>query len=404
MMVRLSKKFFVLSMVCRVAPAKDGLKLKSVFHLFLTNARMFLRVRQEIFWVLILPVFLLVLLGIVLKDVAGIGSMKPEDIHFPIGVVDNDHSSASSKFIEMLKKSSEFTVTELTEQEAMEQARSAEQRLVVIFPAGFGDALRSSKARVKVITDARALALTEMALNILREKSEQGITEGGYPNPPISFERVKVATVEEFVDYIDFLVPGILAMAILPSCIFSLAPTIVRLREQGILRRLWVTPLSKFSFVASHVLFRLALALIQTTLIIGIGFILFKPNLSLPIIPVLVLVVFGNLIGTAISFAIAGSAKTPEVASTIANVVALPMLMLCGIFLPLEIMPRKVIPFIWLLPLTHLSEGLRHVMNMQMTLSDLWPSELVLLAYLLGLFAYSLITFKWDRSVTLSGR
>ena len=378
--------------------------MKSVLHLFLANARMFLRVRQEIFWVLILPVFLLVLLGFVLKDVAGIGSMRPEDIDFPIGIVDHDRSPASNSFIEALKSATEFTVSELSEQEALEQARNAKQRLVLIFPAGFEDALSASDADIEIIADARALALTEMAVNILRERHETLLSAGGFPKPPITYKRTEIKTVEEFFGFIDFLVPGIIAMAVMPSCIFSLAPTIVRLREQGILRRFQTTPLTRFSFVASHVLFRLALALVQTGLILAVGFSLFQPNLTLPVFPVLLLVILGNLIGSAISFAIAGSAKTPEVASTIANVVALPMLMLCGVFLPLEIMPQKVLPFIWLLPLTHLSEGLRDVMNVQGKLMDLWPSGLVLSIYLVALLLFGLLTFKWEKSVVLGGR
>ncbi|RJP17154.1 MAG: ABC transporter permease [Candidatus Abyssobacteria bacterium SURF_5] len=378
--------------------------MKSVFQLYLANARMFLRVRQEIFWVIVLPVFLLILLGFVLKDVAGIGSMRPEDIHFPIGITDNDHSAASRKFIEKLASSSEFDVTELAEEDAREQARTARQRLVIIFPAGFEKDLLTSSAHVEVVADARALALTEMAFNILRERNEEVLSGGEYKRPPLSYRRTEIKTVEEFFGFIDFLVPGIIAMAVLPSCIFSLAPTIVRLREQGILRRLWITPLSKISFVASHVFFRLTLALIQTALICLIGFTLFEPNLGFPVGSLLLFVVLGNLIGSAISFAIAGMAKTPEVASTIANVIALPMLMVCGVFLPLEIMPRKVLPFIWLLPLTHLSEGLRHVMNMQAKLIDLWPTWLVLLGYLLCLFVLSLLTFKWDRMSGAGGR
>lgn len=378
--------------------------MKSIFHLFLANARMFLRVRQEIFWVLVLPIFLLVLLGIVLKDVAGIGSMRPEDIHFPVGVVDRDHSPLTRSFIQNLRSSPEFAITELSEQDALEQAKNASLRLVIIFPAGFGKALKESNAQIEVVTDARALALTEMAFNILRQKDEELLSTGPYKRPPLTYKRTEIKTVEEFFDYIDFLIPGIIAMAVMPSCIFSLAPTIVRLREQGILRRLWVTPVSTFTFVASHVLFRLSLALLQTGLILLVSFSLFKPNLAVPPLSLLVLVVFGNLLGSAISFAIAGMAKTPEVASTIANVVVLPMLMLCGVFLPLEIMPKKVIPLIHILPLTHLSEGLRHVMNMQVSLIGLWPSGVVLLLYLVGLFVFSVVTFKWDKSVTMSGR
>jgi ABC-2 type transport system permease protein len=187
-------------------------------------------------------------------------------------------------------------------------------------------------------------------------------------------------------------------MAVMPSCIFSLAPAIVRLREQGVMRRLWVTPLSKLSFVTSHVLFRLLIALAQTVMLMIVAFALFKTHLILPIIPIIVFIVLGNLNGTAIAFAIAGFSKTPEVASTVANVVTIPMLLLCGVFLPLEIMPPKFLHLIWLLPLTHISEGLRGLMSSQKALGDLWRSQLVLAGYLAALYIISLVTFKWDRS------
>ncbi|UCD57086.1 MAG: ABC transporter permease [Candidatus Hydrogenedentota bacterium] len=378
--------------------------MRGIGHLLVANARMFFRVRQEIFWVFFLPVFLLVLLGLVLKDVAGIGSLRPEDVNFRIGVVDNDRTPTSRKFVEKLHTAPEFNVSELNEDLAMAQARSAEQRVVAIFPAGFENALTRSEARVEVVTDSRALPLTEMALNILRQNIEQVLTAEAETGPPVRFVRTKIRSVEEFFDFIDFLVPGIIAMAVMPSCIFSLAPTIVRLREQGVMRRLWVTPLSRVSFVASHVFFRLSIAAAQTILIIAVALMLFKTNLILPIASILVFVVLGNLNGAAISFAIAGFAKTPEVASTIANVVSIPMLLLCGVFLPLEIMPPKILPFIWVLPLTHLSESLRGLMNVQKGFYELWGSQLVLAAYLVGLLSISLMTFKWDKSTAGGGR
>jgi ABC-2 type transport system permease protein len=124
----------------------------------------------------------------------------------------------------------------------------------------------------------------------------------------------------------------------------------------------------------------------------------FNTNLIVPMAPILVFVVLGNLNGTAISFMIAGFAKTPEVASTIANVVTIPMLLFCGVFLPLEIMPPKILPLIWLLPLTHLSEGLRQLMNMENGFWQLWKTHLVLATYLITLFMISFLTFKWDKS------
>jgi ABC-2 type transport system permease protein len=237
-----------------------------------------------------------------------------------------------------------------------------------------------------------------MAITILRQYIEDALISGPGIEPPVRFARTSVKSVEGFLNFVDFLVPGIMAMALMPSCIFSLAPTIVRLREQGVMRRLWVTPLSKFSFVASHVCFRLCIATAQIFLIIIVALSAFNTNLIVPIGPILFFILLGNLNGTAISFAIAGFAKTPEVAATIANVVTIPMLLFCGVFLPLEIMPPKILPLIWLLPLTHLSEGLRQLMNMQCGFWGLWKSQLVLVAYLLAIFMISLMTFKWDKS------
>jgi ABC-2 type transport system permease protein len=359
---------------------------------------MFFRVRQEIFWVFFLPVFLLLLLGPVLKDMAGIGSLRPEDVNFPVGVVDHDQTGTSREFVEALKNAPEFTVTELTEEEARQQARSTHQRIVVIFPRGFEQALRTSGAKMEVLTDSRALPLTEMAFNLLRETVEGCVTRETRSVLPVAFIRTRIVTVDQFFDFIDFLIPGVIAMAVMPSCIFSLAPTIVRLREQGIMRRLWVTPLSRSAFVLSHVLFRLFIAASQTILILVIARTFFRTSLALPIAAVALLVLLGNLTAAAMAFTIAGFAKTPEVASTIANVVSIPMLMLCGIFLPLEIMPPKIHPLIWALPLTHLAEGLRRAMNVNGRPLEIWPSLLVLTAYLAVFFAAGLLAFKWERS------
>ncbi|GAB4334658.1 MAG: hypothetical protein Kow0099_06820 [Candidatus Abyssubacteria bacterium] len=222
-----------------------------------------------------------------------------------------------------------------------------------------------------LLTDSRALPLTERAFNLLRETVEECLPRAIGASHTVAFTRTRVASVDQFFDFIDFLIPGIIAMAVMPSCIFSLAPTIVGLREQGIMRRLWVTPLSRSDFVLSHVLFRLFIAASQTALIMLVAFSLFTTNLTLPVAAVSLFVLLGSLTATAIAFTIAGLAKTPEVASTIANVVSIPMLMLSGIFLPLKIMPPKIHPLIWALPLTHLSEGLRRVMNATGNLNDM---------------------------------
>ena len=67
-----------------------------------------------------------------------------------------------------------------------------------------------------------------------------------------------------------FFVPSILAMALMQLGVFSAIP-LVEQREKLILKRLGATPLPRWTLVASNIVVRLLIALVQTVLIVSIG-------------------------------------------------------------------------------------------------------------------------------------
>ncbi len=88
--------------------------------------------------------------------------------------------------------------------------------------------------------------------------------------------RLSSARVEaQSLDYVDLLVPGLLAMAIAQSAAFGVAFSLVAWRQKGMLRRLRLTPLPLAEFAAGRVVFHLMIAVIQAVILLTVGRLLF---------------------------------------------------------------------------------------------------------------------------------
>jgi ABC-type multidrug transport system permease subunit len=77
----------------------------------------------------------------------------------------------------------------------------------------------------------------------------------------------KQQIVGDAVGYADWLLPGILGMNMMFSCLFGVGYVVVRYRKNGFLKRLRATPLTSFEFIAAQVASRMVLILLITTFI-----------------------------------------------------------------------------------------------------------------------------------------
>ena len=92
-------------------------------------------------------------------------------------------------------------------------------------------------------------------------------------------ERV-VTLTEEAVEardlgYIDFLMPGVIGMAIMQLGLFSVAFSFVTMKREGVLRRLLATPLDPTSLLVAQVITRLIVVVIQTVILAAVAVFLF---------------------------------------------------------------------------------------------------------------------------------
>ena len=209
-----------------------------------------------------------------------------------------------------------------------------------------------------------------------------GLIWGNTPNP-------------QFGGYgmIDVLVPAYLALIIVTAGLMNLPVALAARREQGVLRRFRATPLHPSVVLGSQISVNLFLAGIGAILTIVVARLLF--NLKLPEEPVAVALAFalGCLSFFALSFIIAGLARTADAARSIGMALFFPMMMLSGAALPRALMPETVQRISEFLPMTQV------VILMQ----SLWFGGgwiVVSVVMLIGLMifgaAVSTRTFRWE--------
>ena len=164
------------------------------------------------------------------------------------------------------------------------------------------------------------------------------------------------------VRYIDWLLPGILGMNMMFSCLFGVGYVIVRYRKSGYLKRLHATPTSALEFMSAQVVSRLLLVMTVTVLVYAaaqwiIGFRMIGSHLLLLLITVL-----GAASLVALGLLTAARVSSEELANGLLNLLTWPMMIVSGVWFSIEGSPA---PIQWLaqaFPLTHLLEAARAVM------------------------------------------
>jgi ABC-2 type transport system permease protein len=196
--------------------------------------------------------------------------------------------------------------------------------------------------------------------------------------------------------YIDFLVPGLLAMALSQSAVFGVAGTLVSWRERGIFRRLRVTPLPLGEFGLARLLTHLAVALGQAAVLLLVGRVFFGVQLGVDVVALVPLVIAGALCFISIGFLVGSFARTQEAASIAANVITLPMVFLAGVFFSLDTAPGWLRETARFLPLTYLADGLRDVAIRGHSIGQTLPDLAVLCGVALVMSVVSLRVFRWE--------
>lgn len=342
------------------------------------NLKMTVRNRQALFWNLAFPALFILIFGAVFG--------RGQGVDFSVGVV-GPGGSLQSGFIEAMKSSDAFTVhTGGTRDEEVGALEDGDRDVVV----DFGDQGGAGVPAVQLYYDETEGPTADVAIGVV----QQLLNEVAQGEPAVSVTVQGVAATD--ISFIDFFVPGILAMALMNAGVIGLSTVFVSYRERGILRRIKVTPFPLTSFVFARIVTQLIVAVAQAVILVGMAWLIFDLQLRGNVFVILFVIVLGALAFLAIGFAISGFARNVESAASYANLITFPMLFLSGVFFDMDAAPAWLQPITRILPLRFLVDALREPMTRGNGLAEIWIDLVVLaLTFLIGM-TIAVRFFRWD--------
>lgn len=257
--------------------------------------------------------------------------------------------------------------------------------------------------------------LKQGKLNIIIEESEGQIKYHFDPlNPDAQFAYMKLSTIldgnpvvkkQDNQDiealtvsgsrYVDFLIPGLIALGIMMSCMWGLSYGMIEKRSQKLLRRMVATPMKKSYFLLTLMLVRTMLNFLESCALFLAAWLFFDIKIQGNVLALLLIFLAGNIAFAGIAiFTSSHTAKT-EIGNGLINAVVTPMMILSGIFFSYHNFPDKLIWIIQKLPLTILADSIRSIFIEGAGFAETILPFFILIATGSVFFAVGLKVFKW---------
>ena len=329
----------------------------------------FWREPEAVFWVFIFPILLAAGLGIAFRQRA------PEVVK--IGVLTSETNANALR--DAIASDSRLEVVPLEDSAGMHALRTGRIALFVVPGAERTVEYRYDDTR----PDARnARLLVDDAIQ----------RAAGRQDPAAVRER---HVREPGARYIDFVIPGLLAMNLMGSGIWGVGFTIVEARRKKLLKRLVATPMARSQYLASFILARLAMLVLEVGGLLGFGIWVFGVPARGSVGTLVLVTLTAALAFSAIGLLVASRVRTMEGASGLMNLVMLPMWIFSGVFFSASNFPDAAQPLIQALPLTAAADALRATLIEGAPLGTLGGELGILGAWLVVAFSAALALFRW---------
>jgi ABC-2 type transport system permease protein len=363
--------------------------MKAITALYLAQVREFLRDRTAVLFVLLLPVAFGVFFGLVFSEG---GSFT---LHLGIGNEDlGPIGGQIVKSLEAPETEGGYDLSTGAREDLMAVLKRGDLHALLILPESLSQSVMSSQsAIIDVFYDTSNPTSSDLAVGVVRTMlNEINLTLSGSP-PMLEMEPQAVQTNP--LRSIDFFMPGMLGVALLWLGVFGTAQPVVAQREAQIMRRIGLTPVSRITILTAEVSWRVTIGLLQATTFLIVGYFGFGVGV-ISWLPFVGAILLGTLVFVSLGYVLAGVGRSTESTMAIAQLVNFPMMMLSGSIFTAEMLPNLFKPITRVLPLTYLSDLLRHTMVGAQPAHSLALNFAVLGAWLIGLFLLAIKLWRWE--------
>jgi ABC-2 type transport system permease protein len=367
----------------------------------IVSLKTFSREKSAMFFTIAFPIILILVFGTIF--------LNQDNVSFDIHVQDLDQTDSSAQLVKILELNGKVKITTIDPAiDATQYAKDRKLTLVLVIPSGYEKALarrlglvggipnaafRDPNASVTVtyIYDASSSA-TATKIQLIR--SGFAVVNQGMSGQPPFIRAAETPMLTKKYRFIEFFVPGIIAMSVMTSSLSGAVNMNAELRQKGVIRKLSTTPITRTDWILSNILYQFILAVISTMAILVVSYAVFSVRLQINgwlfVLLVLEVFAFGG-----IGMILTRVANEAESATAAANFIMFPMMFLSGSFFPLEMMPGFLQTIARILPLYYVNEGLRAAMVIVDNTAALRYSAMIGV-FATVVFVLGIKTTKWE--------
>ncbi|MBN2100781.1 ABC transporter permease [Candidatus Dojkabacteria bacterium] len=357
--------------------------LKMLFHLTIADIKMTIRDTSFIFWSLFFPFMIIGIFGVM--DFANMGNNN-------VGLVYNKNTEIYAKQLkQVFEEEDDYKFHEGNIDDEITELKNDDRVIVLEFT-------ESEDGQVVVNTymseenKQTASIIMLVAEKILADISLQ------MKHIELPFEVKQNIVNTENLRYIDYMVPGVIALSLMQGGLFSVIGAIVVAREKGILKRLFATPLPKHVYLIANIGTRMLMSLLQIAILIIVSKLVFGIKIVGSIPLVAIMSCLGSLVFLSLGFLFSGFAKTSEAARAMIMPVQMLFMFTGGVYFDRSVLPKWLFDITMYSPLTYLSDALKDIMvkGYDLDNQNIQTAFIALSIWLVALVSLSIKTFRWN--------
>jgi ABC-2 type transport system permease protein len=362
--------------------------VKAWLALVRATVRSSFRNRPALIFTLLIPIFLMVLLG----NVLGGGNASVN-----IGVVDNAGNTLSKAYISTLKHDKNLVVEQGSASHEMNRLQHDDLVAIVVIGSEFGTSCASGQtcagSGVNLQLDSNDPSDSQIAAQVINAIT-QGFALAAHigGTPGIAVTTTEVGT--QNITTIDYFLPSMMAYVAVLAGLTYVAITIVDQRERKVLRRYRATPVHPLQVLGAAMTGGAITVALEVMALTLVGVFLFGARGHGDWLLAGVALIVGIAAFVSMGFLLTSFVSTSDAARGISTLIGFPMLFLSGIFFPVDALPQWIQTIVHVLPVYYVSDALHQILNSGTGLPIL--DVVVPLAWAAGCFALATWRFRWE--------
>ena len=360
------------------------MNLRRLWAVVLKELRQIRRDRISLAMIVAIPVIDLLLFGYAIN-------FNPRNLD--AAVVDQANTATSRAAIMDMNATGVIETVAVADspQQLVEMLRRSEISVAIVVPPDYDRRLADGRPALQVMVDGTdtvvQAAANQLAQLPLEAPNGTRAARAGPQIEVVSFynpERRSAVTI----------VPGLIGIILTMTMVMFTSMALVRERERGNMELLIATPLSSSELMVAKVLPYAVIGLIQTTLILVLGFWFFDVPLRGSLLHVYIAAMLLIVANLAMGLLISTRAQSQFQAMQMTIFVFLPSILISGFMFPFAGMPDVVQWGAEALPMTHFLRLIRGVMLRGASIWELWPSVLALCAFTAVMMTAAILRFR----------